>query len=255
MGFAIAAHLEPEILVVDEVLAVGDVAFQKKCLGKMEEVSKGQGRTVLFVSHNMPMVNSLCQKGFFLNNGEILYSGATSDAINLYYGSAGGVGSSAFYAPNINERIGDDAVQCVDAAVESATSHISSNIDITEPCAVRLTFKVLRSERALTPTLHFYRGDGSAAFSVFHPPTRFEEGVHSLLCHIPSNFLNDGTYSVAIAVLSFEPFSVAHFQVESALYFTVTDPLEGSPTRGGIPRAINGAVRPLLQWTQRINKQ
>lgn len=253
LGFAIAAHLEPEILVVDEVLAVGDVAFQKKCLGKMKEVSKGEGRTVLFVSHNMPMVNSLCQKGFFLNNGAIEYSGSTNDAITMYYGAAGGVGSSALYTPGVNERIGDDIVQCVDAAIENVSSQATSNIEITEPCAVRLTFKVLRNERALTPTLHVYRGDGSAAFSVFHPPTRFEEGLHSLLCHIPGNFLNDGAYSVSIAVLSFEPFSMAHFQVESALYFTITDLPEGSPTRGGYPRAINGAVRPLLQWTQRAS--
>ena len=82
LAFAVAAHLEPEILLVDEVLAVGDVAFQKKCLGKMGEVSK-EGRTVLFVSHNMDMINRLCQKGILLRNGQIDFKGNVSDVVSL----------------------------------------------------------------------------------------------------------------------------------------------------------------------------
>ena len=84
LGFAIAAHLDPEILVVDEVLAVGDAEFQKKAIGKMQDVSKGEGRTVLFVSHNMAAVKSLCKKGIVLNNGSIAFNGTTDDAIDFY---------------------------------------------------------------------------------------------------------------------------------------------------------------------------
>lgn len=87
LGFAIAAFLEPEILVVDEVLAVGDAEFQKKALGKMQEVSKGEGRTVLFVSHNMAAVNGLCTKGIVLDNGRLVYQGGVSDAISFYQSS------------------------------------------------------------------------------------------------------------------------------------------------------------------------
>ncbi|NLO69440.1 MAG: ABC transporter ATP-binding protein [Porphyromonadaceae bacterium] len=84
LGFAIAAHLEPEILVVDEVLAVGDAEFQKKAIGKMQDVSKGEGRTVLFVSHNMGAVRNLCSKGLVLENGQIIFLGTTNDAIDNY---------------------------------------------------------------------------------------------------------------------------------------------------------------------------
>ena len=84
LGFAVAAHLEPEILVVDEVLAVGDAEFQKKAIGKMQDVSRGEGRTVLFVSHNMSAVRSLCKSGILLQNGTVLYSGSASDTIETY---------------------------------------------------------------------------------------------------------------------------------------------------------------------------
>lgn len=84
LGFAVAAHLEPEILVVDEVLAVGDAEFQKKAIGKMQDVSKGQGRTVLFVSHNMAAVRSLCKRGVILQNGMLVYDGNADDAVDIY---------------------------------------------------------------------------------------------------------------------------------------------------------------------------
>lgn len=91
LGFAIAAHLEPEILVVDEVLAVGDAEFQKKAIGKMQDVSTNEGRTVLFVSHNMGAVNQLCNRGIIIEQGCISYDGLTSDAVQMYYNSNQGV--------------------------------------------------------------------------------------------------------------------------------------------------------------------
>src|ERR1700692_3672001 len=84
LAFAVAAHLESEILIVDEVLAVGDAEFQKKCLGKMGDVSKGDGRTILFVSHNMDSIRSLCNKGIVLDNGSILFDGEVNDAVRNY---------------------------------------------------------------------------------------------------------------------------------------------------------------------------
>jgi lipopolysaccharide transport system ATP-binding protein len=90
LGFAVAAHLDPEILVVDEVLAVGDAEFQKKAIGKMQEVSKGEGRTVLFVSHNMAAVKSLCRTGIVLENGRMSVNGSVDEALNYYLKSANG---------------------------------------------------------------------------------------------------------------------------------------------------------------------
>ena len=99
LGFAVAAHLDPEILVVDEVLAVGDAEFQKKAIGKMQDVSQGEGRTVLFVSHNMSAVKSLCKRGVLLDNGQVAYMGAAEEAIGQYL-----VGNSAKLSTDIKYR-------------------------------------------------------------------------------------------------------------------------------------------------------
>jgi lipopolysaccharide transport system ATP-binding protein len=98
LAFAVAAHLESDILIVDEVLAVGDVDFQKKCLGKMDDISKGEGRTILFVSHNLPMIGSLCKKGIVLQNGDLIYKGNSSTAISRYQNGEGSVGGHIKYS-------------------------------------------------------------------------------------------------------------------------------------------------------------
>lgn len=249
LGFAVAAHLEPEILVVDEVLAVGDMAFQKKCLGKMEEVSTGQGRTVLFVSHQMGMVASLCERALLLQSGQIVSSGRTSDVINNYYGMNDG-GSFSVFTPSEGQTIGDDIAQLVEASIEDAEGRAAGELLITNPCSIRMTFNVSRQvDRKLVAAIHFYMADGSLAFSVLHPATKFEPGQHSLICHIPANFLNDTTYSISLVLASFEPFSLSHFIQEGALVCTTVDPMEDTPTRCGYPRPMSGAVRPLLQWS------
>ena len=251
LGFAVAAHLEPEILVVDEVLAVGDTAFQKRCLGKMEEVSTGQGRTVLFVSHNMAMIASLCQRALLLRAGRMTLDGGTSDAILQYMGSADRAFSAQF-VPLDGEYIGDEFAQLLGAMIENQEGRATSEFPITSPCAFSMSFAVRKANgRRLTPVFHVYRGDGAIAFSAFHPATPFAEGAHNVHCHIPANLLNDGGYSVSVGLLSFEPYSLCHFQVESALACTIVDSMHNTPTRGGYPRTIQGAVRPLLLWTHK----
>ena len=123
LAFSVAAHLEPEILVVDEVLAVGDAEFQKKCLGKMQDVSNSQGRTVLFVSHNMLAIQTLCNKGFVLNKGQLVYRGNNNDAINFYQ-------SHAVTLPKDNlserkDRMGGGAIRFTSAWAETPAHKIS----------------------------------------------------------------------------------------------------------------------------------
>ena len=107
LAFAVAAHLESEILIVDEVLAVGDAEFQKKCLGKMGDVSKGEGRTVLFVSHNMGAIQNLCNKGVVLDKGIIRYDGVTKESIKIYLQE----GEDKFYLKNFEKRVGSGIVK------------------------------------------------------------------------------------------------------------------------------------------------
>ena len=123
LAFAVAAHLEPEILIVDEVLAVGDAAFQKKCLGKMGDVATKEGRTVLFVSHNMTTVRALCQKAYLLDGGQIQYQGATSGAIDLYMKSVKSMMmSDAISLAERHDRSGDGSAMLIGVKVEDADS-------------------------------------------------------------------------------------------------------------------------------------
>lgn len=247
LAFAVASHLESEILLVDEVLAVGDAEFQKKCLGRMDGISKS-GRTVIFVSHNLAMIGSLCNDAVLLHQGNMVFRGSPSDAILQYLTGKGG-NPAHFICPD-DRYIGDDLAQLLEAWVAHPDGAISNDVHIVEPTTVSVKFRMQKdTDRAMVPTLYFYRGDGSVAFSVHHPARRFARGEHRVRCHIPGNFLNDGSYSVTVCLLSFEPYSLNCFQEESLLTFTVTDPLDGTPTRSGYPRPIQGAVRPLLRWT------
>ena len=112
LGFAVAAHLEPEILVVDEVLAVGDAEFQRKAVGKMQDVAKGEGRTVLFVSHNMGSMQQLCRKGVLLENGSVAFSGIMGEVINAYQRGIVTQSSSLVFLPLARQHVAHEDECC-----------------------------------------------------------------------------------------------------------------------------------------------
>ncbi|MFC1987023.1 ABC transporter ATP-binding protein [Chloroflexota bacterium] len=137
LAFAIAAHLEPEILLVDEVLAVGDAAFQKKCLGKMEDVTRG-GRTVLFVSHNMGMISSLCERCLLLESGKIVQDGETSSVISKYLTESGPTKGSEHTFPEDNSK----SIQIRRVAVRDKELNLKSQFDVFEPVTVEVEYEV-----------------------------------------------------------------------------------------------------------------
>ena len=146
LAFAVAAHLEPEILIVDEVLAVGDAAFQKKCLGKMGDVATKEGRTVLFVSHNMTTVRALCQKAYLLESGQIKYQGSTSQAIDLYMQSVKSMMmSDAISLAQRHDRSGDGSAMLIGVKVEDADGK-----DIIRPNSRLKVTIYYKSDRPLT---------------------------------------------------------------------------------------------------------
>jgi lipopolysaccharide transport system ATP-binding protein len=248
LAFAVAAHLEPEILVIDEVLAVGDARFQKKSLGRMNELSKG-GRTVLFVSHNMAMISSLCSKALHLEAGRVVSLDTTDKVILNYSNSGNGSPTSANYRNG--RAVGDEHVQLLNADVRNAGGQPVSEIEIDQPFTVRIEYRILRSSHlAFVPNFHFHRQDGTCAFIV--NATGIEKlptGDFFAECHFPANFLNDGLYSVQIAMTSFESGVVVHINESDALLINVRDPIEGILTRASYSGAMPGAVRPLLPWT------
>jgi len=248
LAFAVAAHLDTEILVVDEVLAVGDARFQKKCLGRMEEVGRS-GRTILFVSHNMSTISSLCTRALLMAQGRLAFSGSVSEAVQLYYsdGSAS-PGKVDFSGRGI--RIGDDAVVLHGAQVQTAVESTASEVFIGDALKIVLSLEVLKDGGPYVANLHFTTADGIYAFMSLDDSGRMTKaGSYRVTCAIPRSFLNDGMYFVGVAVSSFEKgVTKVHLYEESALTFNVVDPIEGVSSRAGWAGPVRGVVRPKLDW-------
>jgi lipopolysaccharide transport system ATP-binding protein len=250
LAFAVAAHLEPEILIVDEVLAVGDAQFQKKCLGRMEEIGRA-GRTVLFVSHNMAMISSLCSKAIRLDNGKLRAVGPASNVILNYSSSEDSSPAAVSYRSEGSRRIGDRYAQLLAADMRNDEGAPASEVEINQPFSVRMEYRILNEpERIFIPNFHFYGQDGACAFVVNAVGVeKLAPGEYAAECHIPANFLNDGLYSVGFALTSYESGVAIHFHENGLILFNVRDPIDGIVTRAGYTGRIPGAVRPLLPWT------
>ena len=164
LAFAVAAHLEPDIFIVDEVLAVGDAQFQKKCLGKMQEVASEQGRTVLFVSHQMGMITSLCQRALLLEGGRIVFDGGTAETVAKYYARDGGAPFEVDYTrrPRI---VGDQFATLKEAWIENMDGIKTGEIDIRSGFKVKMQYQLNRAaSKHPVPNFHFYNSQGQCAF-------------------------------------------------------------------------------------------
>ena len=247
LAFAVAAHLEPEILIIDEVLAVGDAEFQKKCLGKMDAVAK-EGRTVLFVSHNMGAVNSLCSNCILLNNGNIVINNKTADVILKYYSNEN---STAFFEPKI-KKIGDKNIELISGWVENLEGKIQNSFNFNESFNVCMKYKIFTEQSSIpVPNFHFYFTDGSYAF-LSQPASEKakEKGIYIAKCNIPKFFLNNKTYFVGLAVTTYHEVGYdVNFWEQNALSFIIKDEMNYSEiNRYNYHSEIPGVVRPLLNW-------
>jgi len=253
LAFAVAAHLEPEILIIDEVLAVGDAEFQKKCLGKMDSVAK-EGRTVLFVSHNMGAVNSLCSNCILLNNGNIVTNNKTADVILKYYSNEN---STAFFEPK-TKKIGDSNIELISGWVENLDGKIQNSFNFNESFNVCMKYKILTEQLSIpVPNFHFYYTDGSYAF-VSQPASEKvkEKGIYIAKCNIPKFFLNNKTYFVGLAITTYHEVGYdVNFWEQNALSFIIKDEMNYSEiNRYNYHSEIPGVIRPLLNWkTEKIS--
>ncbi len=251
LAFAVAAHLEPEILIVDEVLAVGDAAFQKKCLNKMEDVGK-EGRTVLFVSHNMAAVTRLCQRGILLSAGKVIDDGDAHGIVTSYLTS--GLGTSAAREwPDINDTPGDDSVRLRGVRIVNTDGDVSEGFDIRKPIGLQVEFEVLNSESPLMPYFRLANDEGVVIFSTIDQDFRTHvepraPGSYVSTAWIPGNFLAEGTVYVTVAMRT-EARSYKPFILADVIAFNVIDTMEGGSARGEWAGGLNGAVRPKLEWT------
>jgi lipopolysaccharide transport system ATP-binding protein len=246
LAFAVAAHLEPEILVVDEVLAVGDAAFQKKCLGKMGDVAK-QGRTVLFVSHNMGAIRTLCNRAIVLSGGTLEFDGAPPDAIGRYL-SKDGVGldeGRIEWSPGSGPEADDVAlrsIQLVNSRGEVQGLHEAGN-----PIRVEITYEIKRALRGARMNLRLSTQEGEIAFvSTDHLSREPEQpvGRYRATCTIPGQLLNRRVYIVGVAID--EPGVRVVLPRQEYLSFMVS----GMGNQGSnFPEAWPGVVCPSLSWT------
>ncbi|MDD2761206.1 MAG: ABC transporter ATP-binding protein [Methylomonas sp.] len=243
LAFAVAAHLEPEILIVDEVLAVGDAQFQKKCLGKMDEVSQ-EGRTILFVSHNMGMISNLCQKGMLLDDGKVCLNGHVADAIHLYYKNLNEKHATT------NRRIGSENIELLSAELVGLTDKLQTTIH--DEFTIRMKYKIKKDiDARCVPNFHFFAPDGSYIFiSNAAGITKLPTGIYIADCKVPGNLLNEGTYFVGVAITTYFNYGNYHvdFFERNALTFNVIDPMDES-NRYGYAGPVPGVLRPKLDWS------
>jgi len=256
LAFSIAAHLEAEILIVDEVLAVGDLQFQKKCLGRMEEVAGG-GRTVLFVSHNMATITSLCSRCFLLDAGRLVADGGTSEVILKYYKSTGSLSPAALDLTSSEKQVGDAHARLICASVQDADGHTIYEPELGQSVVVVMRYRILDAARVKSvPNFHFFRADGTCAFVAGAPDAGIAEpGEYVARCEIPAHFLNDGSYFIGLALTSFRDGGhMVNFFEQSALSFNVRDPMDPGGGRHGYGGPVPGVIRPRLAWTiERLN--
>jgi lipopolysaccharide transport system ATP-binding protein len=252
LAFSVAAHLEPEILLVDEVLAVGDAEFQQRCLGRLEHLS-GTGRTVLFVSHNMQAINQLCDRAIWLEDGRVLDDGNPSDVVSNYLHSALGSGSRISWVDD-ESAPGDDLARLLGVRAVDDDGNTIDAVDVRRAVWIEITFRVLRAGPPVFAKVKFYDGQGNVAFNAMDIAPQGDEsstpGRYLATARIPGNFLNEGRVSVEAGVYTLHsPKLHPRAWKPDAVSFTVYDPGDGDSARGRFTGQLRGVVRPLLDWT------
>jgi lipopolysaccharide transport system ATP-binding protein len=249
LAFAVAAHLEPEILLVDEVLAVGDIAFQKKCLGKMGDVAK-EGRTIIFVSHNVTAITRLCNRCVLMQAGAVIADGDTHEVVTAYLRSE--MNTSARRQWTAEEAPGNSIVRLREVRVRTEEGRIGEAFDIRRPIGIDVFFEVLEDGKVMAPNIHIFNGEGVTLFVSIDEDEDWlrrprPSGHYISTCWIPGNFLAEGSLVADVAITTFAPFDV-HFHERSVVGFEVIDSLDGDSVRGDYAGHLPGVVRPSLEW-------
>lgn len=240
LAFAVAAHLEPEILIVDEVLAVGDMQFQKKCLGKIGDVSK-EGRTVLFVSHNMAALKSLCDKAIWLQAGSVIENGLAEQVVSNYLQNDMSVNMNQVWNDPENAP-GNNNVRLHSVKISSENEHNSEFLTVATPINLEFEFWNFIPEASLNFSMVLYNTQDVCIFNTGSSTNVYALGKVKGVCHIPENFLNDGIYRVRLLIVKDRSIVLVDF--DNIALFEVHDVARDGAWYG----KWIGAVRPKFDW-------
>jgi lipopolysaccharide transport system ATP-binding protein len=248
LAFAVAAHLDPDILIVDEVLAVGDAEFQRKCLGRMDAMSR-DGRTVLYVSHNLESVARLCTRAVLLDRGVVATEGPVASVIESYMRAGVGLATGRSWDGDEGAP-GTDVVRLKRIGLLGESGALPGVVEVKQPVGIAIEYEVLKPGYVLVPNIHvsfqgtrvFTALDTSGAMQASRPI-----GTYRSVAWIPGNLLAEGMSSVDVAISSLTP-NVAHCYVSDALTFQVFDDMQGDSARGVYAEPLPGVIRPKLAW-------
>ena len=260
LGFAVAAHLDPDILIVDEVLAVGDIEFQKKAIGKMQEASSKQGRTILFVSHNMPVIKSLCAKAILLEKGKIIYAGATEKVIEKYVAGNGKNlrGEKIWTSPSKSNWPkgvipGKELGMLKAVRVLDESGLVCTNFTVRDNIYLQAVCQIYRQAKYMDVGFNIYNEKGDFVFCMSddsrdNDNRKAYPGLYQFTVKIPGDLLNDSQYFVLVGLS--EDGHIVHIRERDVLLFVVKDSMDPKGSRGcyfspNWPRAI---VRPKFEW-------
>ena len=240
LAFAVAAHLESEILIVDEVLAVGDADFQKKCLSKMSDVTKGEGRTILFVSHNMAAIKTLCTKGVLLDTGKVTYQGNIDETVLRYLGSNNSYNTNHF----IYENIKNDFFALEEIILKNPSKSINEPLDENQEIEFITNF-ILDTDQPerYHITYHLKNDYGEALFSFSSTDIKYNKGKNSLTCTFPKKFFQSGNYYLSFFLI--EDRKQALIVENDIVSFSVID---GNREIGVYMGREPGFIRPEFNW-------
>lgn len=248
LGFAVAAHLEPEILVVDEVLAVGDAEFQKKAIGKMQQVSRGEGRTVLFVSHNMTSIKSLCRRGIILKNGMLVEDGDIDSVVTSYLRGDSAIGNHKIWE---SPEYAKDGFELLEIGVRHRGGDYNDPMRMDQELEIVIRYRLTRAFDNLWLTLHFKNEQGIKMFSSSGGGRCYdkhhEAGEYVQVCHIPADFFNWGNF--ALDFMAFQQTGNIQNLVNASdiISFTIANKLIAL---GGYMGKEPGDIRPMFEYEE-----
>jgi lipopolysaccharide transport system ATP-binding protein len=255
LAFAVAAHLEPEILVVDEVLAVGDAEFQRRCLGRMQNLAGG-GRTVLFVSHNLAAIRALCSRALLLHDGHLVIAGPVSDVVSFYYTQ------NLHAMPERNwmrasRGPGNNEIWLVSVRVVNQLGDVASEISTDEPFCIEITYWNEQLGSTIGTTVVLCNQEGICVFSsidnhdpLWHGKAR-TRGLFRSRCHVPASLLSDGRYDATVLIWEGNYNLVC--KEDQAVSVNLFD---GGSVRNDYFGGFSGVIRPLLEWdTEQLEEQ